>query len=311
VEPTPTPVDLLPKRLSPSRAKDFVQCPKLFHYKTILGLRTPQTIATARGTLAHTVFERLFDFEREERTPERACGLLEPAWETMIEPIKDRAVVDPESLEARIRDAAGLWREEVVEGSDREARLLEDAYDYQELVPPGSPGERAFLDDVATYVENYFMVERPWNFDPVGREVHLEATFEDLTLHGFIDRLDRYTTESGEERWVISDYKTGKVPRARYLDDSFFAMKVYALLLSQNQDVIPYSLRLIYVGASKDQAVQVLNVDADLLESTKRKMENVWREIIQSAEMNVWEAKTGPLCTWCHFQPQCPAFAND
>jgi len=282
----------------------------LFHYKTILGLRTPQTVATARGTLAHTVFERLFDLEREERTPERACSFIEPAWETMIEPIKDHTLVDPESLEAQVREAAGLWREEIVEGSDREARLLEDAYDYQELVPPESPEEQAFLAEVTRCVENYFTIERPWNFDPVGREVHLEATFEDLTLHGFIDRLDRYSTESGEERWVISDYKTGKVPRARYLDDAFFAMKVYALLLSQNEGVIPYSLRLIYVGANKDQAVQVLNVDANVLESTQRKMTNLWRDITHSAEADVWETKTGPLCNWCHFQSQCPAFAQ-
>jgi putative RecB family exonuclease len=300
----------LPSRLSPSRAKDYVQCPKLFYYKTILGLRTPQTLATAKGTLAHLVFERLFDHERADRTVEVALAYVAPGWSTMIDPIKARSAVDAGTVEASLRGRAGLWRESVPEGSAEEARLLEQAEDYASLAPAGSAGEAKLLADTESVVVNYFEVERPWNFDPVGRELHLEATIDDLTLHGFIDRLDRYVTDAGEVRWVISDYKTGKVPRAQYLDEAFFAMKVYAVLLAETEGVVPYSLRLVYAGAKGDQAVQVLRVDERLLETTRTKMIGLWHEINQSAEEEVWETKTGPLCNWCHFQDVCPAFVS-
>ena len=302
-----TPVSF-PTRLSPSRAKDFVQCPKLFYYKTILGRTTPQTIATAKGTLAHTAFERLFDAERTERTPEHALAVVRPGWQTMVDPLRAKNGVPEDSVEAEIRNATNLWRDDIEAGSSREASLLRQAEEYRALFEADSKEEAAFLLATENVVANYFDIERPWNFDPVGRELHLEATVGDVTLHGFIDRLDHYTTESGEERWVISDYKTGKVPQARYLDESFFAMKVYALLLARTRGVMPHSLRLLYVGAKKPEAIQVLEVNQHLLEITEKKMNHLWAEIVQSNDHDVWETKTGPLCNWCHFKPECPAW---
>jgi putative RecB family exonuclease len=303
-----TPVSL-PSRLSPSRAKDYVQCPRLFYYKTVLGLPTPQTLATAKGTLAHLAFEHLFDHARDERQAEVALAYLEPGWSTMVSPVKARDEVDPDSIEAHLRDEAGLWRDLIEEGSTREQKVLDQARDYSCLAPSGSEVEAKLLGQTAEAVRSYFEIERPWNFDPVGRELHLEATIEDVTLHGFIDRLDRYETSTGEERWIISDYKTGKLPRAQYLDEAFFAMKVYAVLLAATEQVTPHSLRLLYVGAKRPEAVQVLEVDEALLERTRRTMVRLWEEISQAALDGVWETKTGPLCNWCHFQPQCPAFS--
>ena len=301
-------VNRLPTRLSPLRAKDFYQCPKLFYYKTILGLSTPATLATAKGTLAHYVFERLFDHPRDERAADVAKSYVEPAWEVMTRPFKSRADVPTTSPEAALRDRDGVWTDEIIPGSDRAERLAASAADYLALAPPGSAVADQLLADTATSVDNYFAIERPWNFDPVGRELHLEATARGVSLHGFIDRLDRYTTSFGEERWVISDYKTGRVPSARYLDEAFFAMKVYAVLLAATHDVMPYSLRLIYVGASAGDAVKALPVDARLLESTEEKMAELWSGIVVAAETGVWPTKKSKLCDWCHFQSVCPAF---
>ena len=301
----------LPTRLSPSRAGDFVQCPKLFYYKTILGRSTPQTAATAKGTLAHLVLERLFDHEREDRTLEVALAYVKPGWETMVRPLKERGAVLPDSLEAALRDREGLWRDDVDRDSSKEERLQTQAEQYEAVAPRDSKQEANLLEETTAVITNYFVaeVERPWNFDPEAREQHLEATVGNVTLHGFIDRLDRYTTSDGEVRWVISDYKTGKVPKAQYLDKSFFAMKVYALLLTESDaEKKPFSLRLVFVGAPKHESVKVLQVDDKLLESTLRTMNRLWDEISQSYNEDVWETKKGPLCNWCHFQAECPAF---
>ena len=200
-------LDRLPTRLSPSRAKDFEQCPRLFFYKTIAHLESPPTVATAKGTLAHVAFERLFDHPRPDRNPATALAYVEPAWRSLVDPLVERGTVAPDSPEFRIREAGGLWRESVESGSVDEDRRLRQARAYRELAPAGSEAEAGLLAQARAAVENYFTIERPWNFDPEARELHLQAEAAGVTLHGFIDRLDRYTTSAGEERWVITDYK--------------------------------------------------------------------------------------------------------
>ena len=69
--------------LSPSRAADFKQCPRLFRYRSID--RIPETPSTyqARGTTAHLALERLFDLPADQRTAERLFDLFREAWTTL------------------------------------------------------------------------------------------------------------------------------------------------------------------------------------------------------------------------------------
>jgi len=56
--------------LSPSRANDFQQCPLLFRFRVVDRLPEPPSLAAARGTLVHTVLERLLEnlsFEAADR----------------------------------------------------------------------------------------------------------------------------------------------------------------------------------------------------------------------------------------------------
>lgn len=71
--------------LSPSRAKDFLQCPLLFRFRAVDRLPEPPSPAAARGTLVHTVLERLFDLPAHARAENAALELLEPAWAQMSE----------------------------------------------------------------------------------------------------------------------------------------------------------------------------------------------------------------------------------
>ena len=71
--------------LSPSRANDFMQCPLLFRYRVVDRLPEPPSSAAARGTLVHSVLERLYDAPRGERTHAAALGLLPTEWERLLE----------------------------------------------------------------------------------------------------------------------------------------------------------------------------------------------------------------------------------
>lgn len=68
------------KTLSPSRASNFKQCPRLFRYRSIDRLPEPPSRAQARGTTAHLALERLFGLPAGERTAERLFDLFREAW---------------------------------------------------------------------------------------------------------------------------------------------------------------------------------------------------------------------------------------
>ncbi len=70
--------------LSPSRANDFLTCPLLFRYRAIDHLPEVPTPSSARGTLVHSVLERLFAERAEHRTVDRATEMIEPTWQDLL-----------------------------------------------------------------------------------------------------------------------------------------------------------------------------------------------------------------------------------
>src|SRR3979411_3243110 len=98
--------------LSPSRAADFKQCPLLYRFRAVDRLPEIPTKAQLRGTLVHSVLERLFTLPQPDRVPARAKELLEPAWSELS---VDRpewtglfAEDKPEDVDAWLESAAKL-----------------------------------------------------------------------------------------------------------------------------------------------------------------------------------------------------------
>lgn len=138
--------------LSPSRANDFVQCPLKFRLRTIDKLPEPPSEAAFRGTLVHSVLERLFDASAPERTIERAVDGIAPALEAL-------RAKDPSTVE------------ELFPGPDQVVRLQEQA---------------------RTLLEAYFSLELPDRLEPAAREEFVSAPMSSgLLLRGFVDRTDR------------------------------------------------------------------------------------------------------------------------
>jgi putative RecB family exonuclease len=93
--------------LSPSRAADFKTCPLLFRFRTIDRLPERPSVDAARGTLLHSVLERLFDLPAVDRTPQAAGHLVAPEWARMRE----------EWAELQEMFTDGLTEEEFVAGA--------------------------------------------------------------------------------------------------------------------------------------------------------------------------------------------------
>ncbi|HUW87811.1 MAG TPA: PD-(D/E)XK nuclease family protein [Candidatus Paceibacterota bacterium] len=83
-------------RLSPSRVSDFSNCPQLYKFRAIDQLPEPISLDAERGTLVHTVLEKLFDSPALMRTLETALEILPGSWleQVAAKPALQESVVD-------------------------------------------------------------------------------------------------------------------------------------------------------------------------------------------------------------------------
>jgi len=133
--------------LSPSRAGDFMTCPLLFRFRTIDRLPQQPSSAATRGTVVHSVLERLFELPAPERTPDRARSLLRPEWEALVEaePRVASLFTDDAELSAWLTSA-----EELLTGyftlEDPSRVLASELEQYVEVVLPGGLRLRGIVD---------------------------------------------------------------------------------------------------------------------------------------------------------------------
>ncbi|MGW1676169.1 RecB family exonuclease [Saccharopolyspora sp. NPDC002376] len=148
--------------LSPSRASDFKQCPLLYRFRAVDRLPETPTRAQVRGTVVHSVLERLFELPTDQRDPEQAHALLDPAWAELQEQ-------QPELAE------------------------LFDGPDDPELV--------RWLKSATSLLDAYFELEDPQRLEPEACELRVETELDSgVLLRGFIDRVD--VAPTGEIRLV-------------------------------------------------------------------------------------------------------------
>jgi hypothetical protein len=77
---------------------------------------------------------------------------------------------------------------------------------YVNVVALGPDAVEAMLVAAEQFVHNWFAIEKPWVFDPAGREQWVRGKVGSLPMRGIIDRLDKREVD-GVEYWCISDYK--------------------------------------------------------------------------------------------------------
>jgi putative RecB family exonuclease len=148
--------------LSPSRASDFKTCPLLYRFRSIDRLPEQPTRAATRGTVVHTVLERLYDLPAAERTMSAAQESVTPSWEQLVSE-------HPELAELFAADSDGA---EVAE----------------------------WLESARGLVANYFALEDPQRLEPAAREELVEVVVDGLRLRGYVDRID--VTPGGDIRVV-------------------------------------------------------------------------------------------------------------
>ncbi len=258
--------------LSPSRAADFKTCPLLYRFRTIDRLPERTSAAAVRGTLVHTVLERLYDLPPAERTVAGALRLIEPAW-------------------AQLREEPAV------------AELFADGPDgpADDAVPGGLQG---WLESAGALVERYFTLEDPSRIEPAGREELVEVTLPGgLLLRGYVDRLD--VARNGALRVV--DYKTGAMPREAFEAKALFQMKFYALVLWRVRGVVASQLKLLYL---RDGDALTYTPDEQELVRFERTLLAIWAAIERAVATGDFRPNRSRLCDWCDHPSLCPSFGG-
>ncbi len=164
--------------------------------------------------------------------------------------------------------------------------------------------EREWGIDSMALLANYFSVEDPGLVEPLDRELDMLEDLGGITIRGILDRIDRLPDGS----LVITDYKTGKAPPERYAMSSFFALKIYALLIRQRLGETPTEVRLMYLNGP---TLYRLQIDEGQLDAMDRQLRALWSAIERAIETDTFPPRPSKLCNWCSFQEICPATALD
>jgi putative RecB family exonuclease len=274
--------------LSPSRASDFMTCPLLYRFRVIDRLPERPSRAATRGTLVHAVLETLFDLPADERTLDRAAGLLPAAWQRLLDENESlQQLFEPDEPETEASPAL------VPAGAEPDAD------------PSGPSPIARFLAEAEALLGRYFTLENPSRLEPAERELLVSVPLTSgLLLRGIVDRID--VAPGGQVRVV--DYKTGQAPSEVFEAKALFQMKFYALVLWRLRGTIPAMLQLVYLGG-EGTLMRYQPEERDLL-ATERKLNALWKAIEGAYERREFLPSPSRVCSWCDHQVRCPAFAG-
>jgi putative RecB family exonuclease len=167
----------------------------------------------------------------------------------------------------------------------------------------GTPEEDAWLFDCRRLLGNYFKLEDPRALDVSRMEWWIEYELADMQLRGIIDRLEVRSDGS----WILTDYKTGRVPNEARELAAFFGLRFYALVCWRAFGVVPHEIRLVYLA---DPSVLTLNPNERMLTGFERQMRALGKAIQRAVVTGDWRTRPSPFCMSCSFQSQCPAWAS-
>ena len=160
---------------------------------------------------------------------------------------------------------------------------------------------KSFMWKAWRLIERYFALEDPAEVDVVRAEQELSVEIGGVPFFGIVDLTERVS--SGLR---VVDYKTGKAPRSRYLDDKLSQVWLYAAALAE-KDFDVSEVRLMYLtSGSIDRPL-----DSTAVTSAVENHRQTWDRLCVAIDTENFSYKTGPLCNWCPYLDHCPEGAAE
>lgn len=199
-------------------------------------------------------------------------------------PVDERNVASVKSI------AGQVWH-----SSDWEQRI--DGYVHPTKV-------RNFRWSAWFCVENLFKVENPKSIEVRGIEFEVNGKLGPAHIKGFIDRFEN----DSDDLVVVSDYKTGKTPKAAWVKDKFVQLKLYAAMLHELDVASVSSLQLLYL---KDGVKFTHRVTDEDIRETVSYVTQTYDRIMKACETGNFTYNKSKLCDWCTFKKVCPAWKRE
>jgi putative RecB family exonuclease len=231
-----------------------------------------------------------FKFRSIDRLPEPTSDAV--ARGSLVHAVLERLFAEEPGGRTPERAAellGALWKEVRNEPEVRPSDLVEDE-------------ERAWLAASKALLANYFKLEDPTSLTASRLEWWVEYELADLHLRGVIDRVE----ELPDGAWVLTDYKTGRVPGEMRETNAFFGLRFYALVCWRAFGVMPKEIRLVYLA---DPSVLTLTPHERMLVAFEKQMLALGKAIRRANDRDDWRPSPSPLCMYCSFHDLCPAWA--
>jgi putative RecB family exonuclease len=230
-----------------------------------------------------------FKFRSIDRLPEPTSDAV--ARGSLVHAVLERLFAEEPKSRTPGRAAElleSLWHEVRHEPEVRPSDLVEDE-------------ERAWLAASKALLGNYFKLEDPASLTASRLEWWVEYELANLHLRGVIDRVE----ELPEGGWVLTDYKTGRVPGEMRETNAFFGLRFYALVCWRAFGIMPKEIRLVYLA---DPSVLTLTPHERMLVAFEKQMLALGKAIRRANERDDWRPSPSPLCMYCSFVDRCPAW---
>ena len=152
-------------------------------------------------------------------------------------------------------------------------------------------------------IENLWLIENPQQVSPIGLESeYFVEVLPSINIKGFVDRI----TPLGDDV-KITDYKTGKFPRPAYVEQKWFQLLLYKIIVEKTINKTVAEVELIYLKDGKNLVKKTVPEDNDV---TIARVATVHSEIKESLETKHFPTKVSKLCDWCSYKRICPAWST-
>lgn len=158
-------------------------------------------------------------------------------------------------------------------------------------------GGRRFRWKAWQAIEGLWKLEDPCDVTVTATEQDIEAELAGVPFRGIVDRLERE-----DDGLVVTDYKSGKAPSARFRRDRLDQVLLYAAAVEADGGERPVRARLLYLG----QRPVGIDVTPHEIVAVTEKLADTWAGINTACATDHFEPRPGPLCGWCPYVDRCP-----
>jgi len=208
------------------------------------------------------------------------------------------------ALELLLALESGARTSDAAHESMAEARReYEQMYDFTGLNLTREQSDK-FWQECSGLIDGYLKMEDPRNINGIDIELWVEAPLDGFTIRGYIDRLERDSLGN----LVVTDYKTGKSPRANDVDNKMRQLEMYAYMILAMRGELPASLQLLYIK----EGVRLTRIPTEQsMQFVVTRTSAMYKAIERACITGNFPTRKSGLCNFCKFKKWCPEFGGD